>query len=192
MKEEKTIESRQIYGGRRLTLRVDTVSLPNGETRRREIVSHPGAAAVVALVGGEGEGEGEGKDEGEDKSEGREEEKVLLVEQYRKAVESSTLEIPAGTLEEGESAQECAERELVEETGFRAGKMERLVEFYPSPGFSSELISIFKATGLKQVSGVEAELSVKFEGVKELLAKVRRGELKDGKTIVGVLSVLCE
>ena len=182
MKEEKTIESRQIYGGRRLTLRVDTVSLPNGETRRREIVSHPGAAAVVALVGGEG------KDEGE----GREEEKVLLVEQYRKAVESSTLEIPAGTLEEGESAQECAERELVEETGFRAGKMERLVEFYPSPGFSSELISIFKATGLKQVSGVEAELSVKFEGVKELLAKVRRGELKDGKTIVGVLSVLCE
>jgi len=192
VKEEKTIESRQIYGGRRLTLRVDTVSLPNGETRRREIVSHPGAAAVVALVGGEGEGEGEGKDEGEDKSEGREEEKVLLVEQYRKAVESSTLEIPAGTLEEGESAQECAERELVEETGFRAGKMERLVEFYPSPGFSSELISIFKATGLKQVSGVEAELSVKFEGVKELLAKVRRGELKDGKTIVGVLSVLCE
>ncbi|OYT67158.1 ADP-ribose pyrophosphatase [ANME-1 cluster archaeon ex4572_4] len=192
MKEEKTIESRQIYGGRRLTLRVDTVSLPNGETRRREIVSHPGAAAVVALVGGEGEGEGEGEDEGEDKSEGREEEKVLLVEQYRKAVESSTLEIPAGTLEEGESAQECAERELVEETGFRAGKMERLVEFYPSPGFSSELISIFKATGLKQVSGVEAELSVKFEGVKELLAKVRRGELKDGKTIVGVLSVLCE
>ena len=190
MKEEKTIESRQIYGGRRLTLRVDTVSLPNGETRRREIVSHPGAAAVVALVGGEVEGEGE--DEGEDKSEGREEEKVLLVEQYRKAVESSTLEIPAGTLEEGESAQECAERELVEETGFRAGKMERLVEFYPSPGFSSELISIFKATGLKQVSGVEAELSVKFEGVKELLAKVRRGELKDGKTIVGVLSVLCE
>ena len=117
---------------------------------------------------------------------------MLLVEQYRKAVESSTLEIPAGTLEEGESAQECAERELVEETGFRAGKMERLVEFYPSPGFSSELISIFKATGLKQVSGVEAELSVKFEGVKELLAKVRRGELKDGKTIVGVLSVLCE
>ncbi|PXF51113.1 MAG: ADP-ribose pyrophosphatase [Candidatus Methanophagaceae archaeon] len=192
MKEEKTIESRQIYGGRRLTLRVDTVSLPNGETRRREIVSHPGAAAVVALVGGEGEDEGEGKDEGEDKSEGREEAKVLLVEQYRKAVESSTLEIPAGTLEEGESAQECAERELVEETGFRAGKMERLVEFYPSPGFSSELISIFKATGLKQVSGVEAELSVKFEGVKELLAKVRRGELKDGKTIVGVLSVLCE
>jgi len=192
VKEEKTIESRQIYGGRRLTLRVDTVSLPNGETRRREIVSHPGAAAVVALVGGEGEGEGEGEDEGEDKSEGREEEKVLLVEQYRKAVESSTLEIPAGTLEEGESAQECAERELVEETGFRAGKMERLVEFYPSPGFSSELISIFKATGLKQVSGVEAELSVKFEGVKELLAKVRRGELKDGKTIVGVLSVLCE
>ena len=67
MKEEKTIESRQIYGGRRLTLRVDTVSLPNGETRRREIVSHPGAAAVVALVGGEGEGEDE--DEGEDKSE---------------------------------------------------------------------------------------------------------------------------
>ncbi|MCW7071580.1 MAG: NUDIX hydrolase [Methanophagales archaeon] len=192
MKEEKTIESRQIYGGRRLTLRVDTVSLPNGETRRREIVSHPGAAAVVALVGGEGEGEGEGEDKSEDKSEGREEEKVLLVEQYRKAVESSTLEIPAGTLEEGESAQECAERELVEETGFRAGKMERLVEFYPSPGFSSELISIFKATGLKQVSGVEAELSVKFEGVKELLAKVRRGELKDGKTIVGVLSVLCE
>jgi ADP-ribose pyrophosphatase len=173
MNEEKTIESEQIYKGKVVQLRVDTVSLPDGRTKIREIVVHPGAAAIVALIT---------KGEGEDKE-------VLLVEQYRKAVESKTLEIPAGTLEEGESPEECARRELIEETGFQAAKLDKLTEFYPSPGFSSETIHIFVASGLKKVSDVEAELSIKFVRLNELLTKIRNGEIKDGKTIIGVLMV---
>jgi len=171
MKEEKTIESKQIYKGKVVQLRVDTVSLPDGRTRMREIVVHPGAAAIVPVM-----------NEGE-------EEEVLFVEQYRKAVDSPTLEIPAGTLEEGESPEECAKRELIEETGFQATKLDKLIEFYPSPGFSSEIIHIFKASGLKKVSDAEAELSIKFVPLEELLTKIRNGEIKDGKTIIGVLMV---
>ncbi|MCK4476825.1 MAG: NUDIX hydrolase [Methanophagales archaeon] len=171
MKEEKTIESEQIYNGKVVQLRVDTVSLPDGRTKKREIVVHPGAAAIVALM-----------NDGEDKE-------VLLVEQYRKAVESKTLEIPAGTLEEGESPEECARRELIEETGFQASKMDTLTEFYPSPGFSSEIIHILKASGLRKVSDVEAELPIRFVRLSELLMKIRNGEIKDGKTVIGVLMV---
>lgn len=167
MKEEKTIESKQIYEGRIVNLRVDTVSLPDGRTKLREIVVHPGAAAIVPLMN----------------------EEVLLVEQYRKAVDSPTLEIPAGTIEEGESPEECAKRELIEETGFQATKLDKLIEFYPSPGFSSEIIHIFKASGLKKVSDAEAELSITFVRLEELLAMIKRGEVKDGKTVIGVLMV---
>ncbi len=165
MKEEKTIESKQIYKGRVVNLRVDTVSLPDGRTKMREIVVHPGAAAIVPLMN----------------------EEVLLVEQYRKAIASPTLEIPAGTLEEGESPEECAKRELIEETGFQASKLDKLIEYYPSPGFSSEIIHIFKASGLKKVSDAEAELSITFVPLEELRAKIRTGEIKDGKTVMGVL-----
>jgi len=174
MKEEKTIESKQIYKGKVVQLRVDTVSLSDGRTKIREIVVHPGAAAIVPLMN---EGEGEDKE-------------VLLVEQYRKAVESKTLEIPAGTLEEGESPEECARRELIEETGFQASKLDKLIDFYPSPGFSSEIIHIFKASELKKVSEGEAELPIRFVELNELLTKIRNGEINDGKTIIGVLYLL--
>lgn len=173
MKEEKTIESKQIYEGKVVQLRVDTVSLPDGRTKLREIVVHPGAAAIVPLM-----------------NEGEEEEKeVLLVAQYRKAIDSPTLEIPAGTLEEGESPEECAKRELIEETGFQASKLDKLIEYYPSPGFSSEMIHVFKASGLKKVSDAEAELSITFVRLEELLAMIKRGEIKDSKTVIGVLMV---
>lgn len=165
MEEEKTLKSEQIYAGRVVNLRVDTVSLPGGVRKRREIVAHPGAAAIVPIIN----------------------EAVLLVEQYRKAVERKTLEIPAGTLEVGESAEECAMRELIEETGFQAAKLDKLIEFYPSPGFSSEIIHIFKAIGLKRVSGADAELPIHFVRLRELLMRIRSGEIKDGKTVIGVL-----
>jgi len=174
MNEEKTIESKQIYKGKVVQLRVDTVSLPDGRRKIREIVVHPGAAAIVPLMN---EGEGEDKE-------------VLLVEQYRKAVESKTLEIPAGTLEEGESPEECAKRELIEETGFQASKLDKLIDFYPSPGFSSEIIHIFKASGLKKVSDVDAELSIRLVPLGELLTKIRNGKIKDGKTVIGVLMAI--
>jgi ADP-ribose pyrophosphatase len=163
MKEVKTIASKQLYKGKVVQLRLDTVSLPNGKTKTREILVHPGAAAIVPLMN----------------------DKVLLVEQYRKAVERNTLEIPAGTLEEGESPGECAMRELIEETGFQASKLDKLTEYFPSPGYSSEIIHIFKASGVKKVS--DAELPTMSVELSELLTMIRKGEIKDGKTIFGVL-----
>jgi len=168
MTEEKTVESKQLYRGKVVQLRLDTVSLPNGSTKMREILVHPGAAAIVPLM-----------DDGA---------KVLLVEQYRAAVGRKTLEIPAGTLEEGESPEECAKRELIEETGFSASQWDKLTAYYPSPGYSSETIHVFKARGLENVS--EAELPVQYMELKEAQAKIRTGEIMDSKTIIGVLMTI--
>ncbi|MDI6811380.1 MAG: NUDIX hydrolase [archaeon] len=168
MDEERTIESTHLYKGRVVQLRLDTVSLPNGRTKMREIVVHPGAVAIVPLVN----------------------EKVLLVEQYRKAIERKTLEIPAGTLEEGESPEECAKRELIEETGFNASQWDKLTSYYPSPGYSSEIIHIFKARGLEKISDAEAELPIHYMDLEDVQTKIRTGEIKDSKTIIGVLIAL--
>jgi len=168
MTEELTIESKQLYKGKVVQLRADTVSLPNGRTKMREILVHPGAAAIVPLMN----------------------EKLLLVEQYRAAVGRKTLEIPAGTLEEGESPEECAKRELIEETGFYASQWDTLTAYYPSPGYSSEIIHVFKASGLKRVSDAEAELPLQYMALKEVQAKIKTGEIMDSKTIIGVLMVI--
>lgn len=165
MDEERTIESKELYKGKVIQVRLDTVSLPDGRRKIREIIVHPGAVAIVPLLNG----------------------KVLLVEQYRKAIERRTLEIPAGTLEEGESPRECAERELIEETGYQASNLDKLIEYYPSPGISSELIHIFKASGLEKISDAEAELPLQYMELEEVERKIRTGEIKDSKTIIGVL-----
>jgi ADP-ribose pyrophosphatase len=168
MNEEVTIESQQLYNGKVVQLRLATVSLPNGRQKMREILVHPGAAAIVPVVNG----------------------KVLLVEQYRTAVGHKTLEIPAGTLEGGELPEDCAKRELIEETGFSASQWDKVIAYYPSPGYSSELIHVFKASQLEKVSDVEAELPIHFMELKDLQAKIRTGEIEDSKTIIGVLMAL--
>ena len=165
---EETIKSKQLYKGKVVQLRLDTVSLPNGRTKMREILVHPGAAAIVPALNG----------------------KILLVEQSRTAVGRKTLEIPAGTLEEGESPEDCAKRELIEETGFQASQWDKLTAYYPSPGYSSEVIHIFKARGLEEVSDTEAELPLHYLDLKEVQARIRAGEIMDSKTIIGVLMAL--
>jgi ADP-ribose pyrophosphatase len=166
MDEEQTIESKELYKGRIVQLRLDTVSLPDGRRKIREILVHPGAAAIVPLSDAN---------------------TILLVEQYRTAVGRTTLEIPAGTLEEGESPEECARRELVEETGFTASHWEMVTTYYPSPGYSSEIIHVFKASGLEKVSNADAELPLKYISLTEVQAKIKSGEIMDSKTIIGVL-----
>jgi ADP-ribose pyrophosphatase len=168
MNEEKILASKQLYKGRVVQLQLTTVSLPNGRQKIREILIHPGAAAIVPVMN----------------------EEVLLVEQYRTAIGRKTLEIPAGTLEEGESPEECAKRELIEETGFDASHWDKLAEYYPSPGYSSEVIHVFKASGLKRVTEAEAELPIHHLDLKEVEARIRTGEIKDSKTIIGVLMAL--
>jgi len=169
MNEEREVESEELYKGKVVQLRLTTVSLPNGSRKMREILVHPGAAAIVPLS---------------------DDNTIMLVEQYRAAVGRVTLEIPAGTLEEGESPEECARRELIEETGFRASNWTPLTAYYPSPGYSSEIIHVFKASGLEKVSDADAEFSIKHMPLTEVQTKIRTGEIMDSKTIIGVLLAL--
>ena len=114
---EKTISSKRIHEGKVLNLRVDEVLLPNDNISVREIVEHNGAVAIVAVTN---------------------DNKILLVRQYRKAVEKVLIEIPAGKLEKGESPYVCAERELIEETGYRPNQLEEVMEIITSPRLCTE------------------------------------------------------
>lgn len=166
--EEKTIKSRQIYEGKIINLRVDEVILPNGQKASREIIEHPGAVAAIPLLPGG---------------------KIILIKQFRKPVEEVIYEIPAGKLESGEGAEQCMERELEEETGYRAGKLRKLLSYYPSPGFSSELIHLFLATDLekkKQNWEDDEFLEMVILEFDESLRMIEKGKIRDGKTIIGL------
>jgi ADP-ribose pyrophosphatase len=168
---ETTITTKRVYEGRVLSLRVDEVQMPSGRRTTREVVEHHGAVAAVPLTA-----------DGE----------VLMVRQWRYAVGAATLEIPAGTLEPGETAEQCIRRELVEEIGHRAGRIEPMVEFYVSPGYSNELIRLFLATELTPESAEadeDEELRVVVVHLAEALEMCRSGELRDGKTIAALLCV---
>ncbi|KIL44268.1 NUDIX hydrolase [Jeotgalibacillus soli] len=128
--EEVTIKKDVLFEGRIINLQVEKVSLPNGKTSTREIIKHPGAVCVIALT-----------DEG----------KIIMVEQYRKALERSILEIPAGKLEPGEEPILTAARELEEETGYGCQELLPLISFYTSPGFADELVHVFVAKGLYRI-----------------------------------------
>ncbi len=167
--EEKTMKSETIFEGRVIRLQIDQVKLPNGETSTREIVKHPGAVSVMALT---------------------EENKLVLVRQFRKPLEKAILEIPAGKLEPGEEPKECAFRELEEETGYRAAEMEHLFSFYTSPGFADEYLHLYQAKGLS--SGKRKLDQDEFVELVELtldecMKRVASGEICDAKTVAAVL-----
>ncbi|MGC5324461.1 NUDIX domain-containing protein [Brevibacillus sp. SYSU BS000544] len=167
---EKTISSEQIYDGKIIKLKVDTVQLPNGHTAKREIVTHQGAVAVLPLT-----------------SDG----KMIAVRQFRKPLEKTIVEIPAGKLEIGEEPIVCAVRELEEETGFKARQLEHHSSFYTSPGFANELLHLYIATDLYE--GVyhpdEDEfvetVHLTLEEAKALLAQ---GEICDAKTVLAIVA----
>ena len=172
MTEERTLESQLLYKGRLVNLRLDTVELSSGRQARREIVEHRGSVAIVAL-------DGEGK--------------ALLVRQYRKALERTLLEIPAGGIDPGEEPGDCAQRELQEETGYRAGKMERIGGFYTSPGYCTEFIHLFLATDLEP-SPLRADADEAIElvcvPITDAPKLITSGEICDAKTIAGLLTAL--
>ncbi|HEY6378958.1 MAG TPA: NUDIX hydrolase [Candidatus Dormibacteraeota bacterium] len=164
---ETLVERRQIYAGRLLTVFEDEVGLPDGSVARREIVSHPGAVAVVALA---------------------DEERVVLVRQWRHALGGAIWEIPAGTRDKDEPVAATAPRELAEETGFRARRWSSLGAACVSPGYSRELISFFLAEGL--VAGPtdldrDERVDVMLAGPAEIADLVRRGAV-DCKTLAGL------
>jgi len=166
------LKSHRIYDGKVLGLRVDEVQLPSGEVTRREVVEHPGAVAIVAF---------------------KDHENIVMVKQLRHTVDGWLLEIPAGTLEEGEAPRRCAARELIEETGFKAGRMMRMFSCYVAPGYSNEIIHEFVATNLKYVGQhTESDEFVRTTTINiiEAANKVAKGSIRDAKTICGVLYVL--
>ena len=171
---EKTISSKRIYKGRIIGLREDKVLLPNGVKSKREIVEHPGAVAVIAIA----------KDN-----------KIILVRQYRKAVEEAIFEIPAGLVhwEKGETALQAAKRELEEETGYRARKIKKLLKGFASPGYSSEIIHYFLATDLIQTKPNPDEdelLEPVLVNPKDYKKLIKSGKIKDNKTLLGILLAL--
>jgi len=158
-----------LYNGKLFDVVLEKVTLPNGVIKDREIVRHPGAAAMVPLLDGG---------------------KVILVRQYRHAVGKFLLEIPAGTLEPDEGPMECARRELVEETGYEAENLAKLAEILPAPGYTDEHIHIFLATRLRlaeQKLEDDEVLQVQPTPLDTALDMIRQGEIQDGKTIAGLL-----
>lgn len=168
-KHERVLESRRLYRGRILNLRLDTIVTPGGHTSTREVVEHGEAVAIVAL-------DGEGN--------------VLLVRQYRLPCEDFLWEIPAGNVDPGETPAEAAQRELQEETGYKAARMQRLGGFYVAPGYSSEYIHLFLATALEAsplLADADEEIELVCLALAEALALVHQGEIRDAKSIVGLL-----
>jgi ADP-ribose pyrophosphatase len=166
-KREITIESKRIYFGRVVTLDADRVRLPDGGESVREVVRHAGAVVILPLF-----------DDG----------RIALVRQFRYAVAAEVLEFPAGTLEPGEDVRTCAERELVEETGWQASGLEELGSFYSTPGFTDELLHSFIATGLSPSENgiapdVDESIEVEVVSVEEAISMARRGEIRDAKTL---------
>lgn len=164
---EKTVKKHYVYEGKIIKVRRDEAILPNGEPCMRELVEHSGGASVLYIEDG----------------------KVLLVRQFRYAYGESVYEIPAGKLEYGEDPKAAAARELEEEAGVKAGRLELLFTLYPTPGYTNEKIYIYRAYEGEKVQAHldEGEFLdaayIPLERAKEMLAN---GELKDGKTIVAL------
>jgi len=166
-----TIGQRLGFDGKLVRVRVDEIRLPSGRIATREVVEHPGAVAIVAVT---------------------DDDPLLLVHQYRHAVGEALLEIPAGTLEPGEPPAETARRELIEETGYAPGQLAEIVSFFPTPGYSSERIVLFHATGCHPVEHTRPE-DEPAELVRLPLADLSRllapgpEQIRDGKSLIGLL-----
>ncbi len=166
---EKTISTHEIYNGRIIHVKEDTVMLPNGQKAGRELVEHNGGVGVIAL------------DENRN---------VLLVSQYRKPYDEVVLEIPAGKLEPDENPLEAGKRELREETGYTADTVTFLGKCYPTPGYCSEIIHLYLAEDLTwegQNLDPGEFVEVSKIPLSELTDMVMNNEIYDAKTIIAVL-----
>lgn len=168
---ETTLKETSIYNGNYLNLINVEVELPNGNLSNRDIIKHPGACAIIPFIN---------------------ENEVILVEQFRKPLERTLLEIPAGKLNENEPPIACAHRELEEETGYKAKDMIYLGKIATAPGFCDEIIHLFKATNL--YNGTKSCDEDEFTDIKkftldEMKLLIKKGEIIDTKTI-SILSYL--
>ncbi len=172
------VDGERVYSGRRVHVDVDRVRFPDGSIGRLELIRHSGAAAVVALDLPEPSGEAGASPAREPV--------VTLVRQYRYAAGGFIWEVPAGNLEPGEPPEACALRELEEEAGLRAGRLERLASVHTTPGFTDEVIHLFAAWDLE--AGETSHEASEFMDVHRLplrrtIEMIDAGEISDGKTI---------
>ena len=166
---EPTVESKLVYEGRILDLRVDTVRLPSGRLTTREIAEHLDSVCMVPL-------DNQGK--------------VLLVRQYRKSVESNLLEVPAGGIDENEAPEAAALRELQEEVGYTARKIVRLAGFWVSPGWCTEFMYAYLATELSPAqleADFDEDIAVIRVPLADTLDLITRGEIQDAKSVASLL-----
>ncbi len=167
--EEKTLKKEYLYKGKILNLRKDEILLPDGNGAIREIVEHSGGSAIYCEKDG----------------------KILLVKQFRYPYKKVIWEIPAGKINAGEDPLETAKRELVEEGGVKANKLTKLFEIYPSPGYTEEIIHLYRAEELEKAEihlDEDEFLSGEWIDKNTVLKMIENGEIKDGKTLIAVLS----
>jgi ADP-ribose pyrophosphatase len=170
------LASRRVYKGRVVDLDVDTVQFPDGSTGQLEMIRHPGAAAVLPFAS---------DPRGPDPT-------ILLIKQYRYAANGPLIEIPAGRLDEGEDPKACAERELLEEVGVKAGRVERLTTIWTTPGFTDERIHLFWAADLtadQHAREPDEFIEVAPTPLSEALTLIREGGITDSKTVLCILFV---
>ncbi|EJO5348571.1 NUDIX hydrolase [Clostridium botulinum] len=172
---EKTLDEKEIYKGKIIHVVKQKVKLPNGKESFREIVKHPGAVAILAY---------------------KDENTVLLIKQFRKAIDKEIFEIPAGKIENGEEIETSALRELEEETGYKAKNIKYLGKIVTSPGFSDEYIHMYRAYNLyKGKEGIQDEdefIDLTEISIDKLKEYIRNGQIIDGKTISAItLDILC-
>lgn len=168
---EKTIDEITKYKGSFLQLDIRTVELPNGKVSKREIIKHPGAVAIIAY---------------------KDKDTILLVEQFRNPIEKTLLELPAGKLETGESLEECAKRELEEETGYKSDNFTYLGKIVTTPAFCNEYIYIYKAEHLYpgNIGGDEDEfINIHEINIKEIKNMIKEEKIIDAKTISAFMMI---
>ena len=166
---EKTLSEETIFTGRVFSLIRKTVRLPDGKTSTRDLIVHPGAAAMIPV-------DAKGN--------------ILMVRQFRKAAGREMIELPAGTLDPGESVRACVQRELQEEIGLKARSLKKLISYYPAAGYTTEIIHIYIARDLipsRQDADHDEFLEVVPMRVEKILAGIRSGTINDSKTIIGML-----
>ena len=164
---EKLLTTKKLFDGKVVNLRVDTIELPNGNSATREVVEHPGAVAIVPIL-----------------PDGR----IIMVRQYRHPILRTLLEIPAGKLDKGEKPEDCAYRELEEETGYKADSLIHLTSIFTAPGFSDEIIHIYKTEGMKksrQNLDDDEFLAVEIWDADDVKNMIINKEINDSKTVIG-------